>query len=99
MKIHELMREVAEVATRRKALEAQEKELKDQLLVAMRKAKTMREKTEYGSFTIKPYTRYEYSEEVVSLEESLKIKKQDEVERGVAKAIVTESVAFSPAKE
>jgi hypothetical protein len=97
-KIQTLMQQVAEIATARKDLEVQERAMKEALLEEMKKKGTEKEKNEYGSFTIKPYTKWHYSAAVVTLEEDLKIRKADEVEQGIASAEVTESLTFLPAK-
>lgn len=97
-KLESLMAQVAEVASERKELEIKEKALKDALLVEMHKVGKDKEKNEYGSFTIKQYKKWKYSEAVDELSTQLKLKQADEQDQGIAECEVTESVAFSPVK-
>lgn len=97
-KIQTLMGQVAEAATERKNVEEKEKALKAALLTEMKKVGIFKEKTDYGSFTIKPYTKYTYSDRLQKAEEELKLRKISEVEQGVAVAEVTESLTFTAIK-
>lgn len=92
------MQQVAEVALQRKELEVQEKALKDALLAEMKKLGKDKEKTEYGSFLVKPYTKWYYSEATTAMAQALKIKQIEEQEKGIAAAEVTESLTFTPTK-
>jgi hypothetical protein len=97
-KLQTLMQQVAETASERKELEVKEKALKDALLAEMHKEGKDKEKNDYGSFTIKQYKKWKYSEAVMDLSTQLKLKQADEQDQGIAECEVTESVAFSPAK-
>jgi hypothetical protein len=97
-KLQTLMQQVAETASERKELEVKEKALKDALLVEMHKEGKDKEKNDYGSFTIKQYKKWKYSEAVQELSTKLKLAQADEQDQGLAQCEVSESVAFSPAK-
>ena len=92
------MVQVAQVATERKELEVKEQALKEALLEEMRMAGLSKEKTEYGSFTVKPYTKWTYSEKLVAKKNKVKEDELNEQRQGIAVAVVTESLTFTPVK-
>lgn len=93
------MEQVAEVATQRKELEVKEQALKEALLNEMKQAGVSKEKTDYGSFSIKPYTKWVYSDKLVNEKLKIKEKEIDEQRSGIAQAVVTESITFTAVKE
>lgn len=93
-----LMEQVAEVALERKQLEVKEQALKEALLEEMRMAGLTKEKTEYGSFTVKPYTKWIYSEKLVAKKSKIKEEELNEQRQGIAVAEITESLTFTPVK-
>lgn len=97
-KMQTLMEQVAQVATERKELEVKEQALKEALLEEMRSAGVAKEKTDYGSFTIKPYTRWTYSEKLVAKKNKIKEEEVNEQRQGIAVAEVTESLTFTATK-
>lgn len=97
-KMDTLMEQVAEVATQRKELEVKESALKEVLLEEMRSAGLTKEKKEYGSFTIKPYTKWVYSDKLVAKKSKIKEEELNEQRQGIAVAEVTESLTFTAAK-
>jgi hypothetical protein len=97
-KMQTLMEQVAAVATQRKELEVQESALKVALLEEMRVAGVNKEKTDYGSFTIKPYTKWIYSDKLVSKKNKIKEEEINEQRQGIATAEVTESLTFTAVK-
>jgi hypothetical protein len=97
-KLEVLMRDIADTVTLKKELEDKEKALKDLLLEEMRKEGKEKEKNDFGSFTIKQYRKWTYTEAVQELSTKLKLAQADEQDQGLAQCEVTESVAFSPAK-
>ena len=92
------MEQVAEVAIERKQLEVKESALKEALLEEMRMAGLTKEKTEYGSFTVKPYTKWVYSDKLVAKKTKIKEEELNEQRQGIAVAEVTESLTFTPVK-
>jgi len=97
-KLEVLMKDVAETAALRKELEEKEKTLKEVLLEEMRKEGKEKEKNDFGSFTIKQYKKWTYTEAVQELSTKLKLAQADEQDQGLAQCDVSESVAFSPVK-
>ena len=93
-----LMEQVAEVAIERKQLEVKEQALKEALLEEMRMAGLTKEKTEYGSFTVKPYTKWVYSDKLLAKKTKIKEEELNEQRQGIAVAEVTESLTFTPVK-
>jgi hypothetical protein len=94
-KMQTLMEQVAQVATERKELEVKESALKAALLDEMRSAGLSKEKTEYGSFTIKPYTKWIYSDKLVAKKSKIKEEEINEQRQNIAIAEVTESLTFT----
>jgi len=92
-----LMQHIAETAQERKMLEVKEKALKDELLEAMKAAGLEKQATQFGSFTVAHRTSYEYTDVVKKLEDSVKMKKVEEVEKGLAKQEVTDYILFKEA--
>ena len=97
-KMDSLMEQVAQVATERKELEVKEQALKEALLEEMRSAGLTKEKTDYGSFTIKPYTKWIYSDKLVAKKNKIKEEEINEQRQGVATAEITESLTFTAVK-
>lgn len=93
-----LLKEVADAIQLRKELEVKEKALKDALLLELKKANKESDESEVGKVTIARRSYYTYSEMVTKLEEEVKIKKVEEVEKGIAKEEVTEYLLFKEAK-
>lgn len=85
-------KELARLATEKKAIEAQEVEIKQKLINEMKALKLSSYKADYGSFTLGERRSYTYSPEVKSLEDSLKMKKVEEEERGIAEVKVSEYI-------
>jgi hypothetical protein len=93
-----LMAQVADVAIERKELEVKEKALKEALLAEMNKVGTKKEQTEYGTFTVKPYTKWTYSDKLIAKKEKIKVEELNEQRQGIAVAEITESITFTVAK-
>lgn len=97
-KMQTLMEQVATVTAEIEELEVKQGALKQALLEEMRAAGLSKEKTEYGSFTIKPYTKWVYSDKLVAKKLKIKEEEVNEQRQGVAKAEVSESLTFRAIK-
>lgn len=91
--------EYASLSTQIKELEAKRAALKPVLVENLKKTKDGKEDLGYGVITLYPTTTWKYSEAIVDKEEKLKIAKVREQEKGIAKAVVSESVRFTPKKD
>ncbi len=96
--LESLMSQVADVATERKELEVKEKALKEALLAEMKKEGLSKEQTTYGTFSIKPYTKWVYSDKLLAKKEKIKVEELNEQRQGIAVAEITESITFTAAK-
>lgn len=82
-----------------KALEAERKELKEQIMQELKKAKLEKVESEYGKFTIASRPVYTYSDKVTELLEKVKIVKIKEEQKGIATNTPTEYVLFTANKD
>lgn len=87
-----LSAEYAELVLAENVLTARKEELKAKIKEGMTAAGADRIETNQGTFSIFKTTRYEYSPAVKALQE-------EEKEKGIAKANVSETFKFTPLKE
>jgi len=80
----EIYKQYAELKLQAELLDEQMKSVKEQIMSDMRSRLVSSEKHDYGSFTIASRKTYKYSKNVELMEESVKIAKIEEVERGIA---------------
>jgi len=92
--INILVKQLSEVAQERKELEVKEKALKEALIEELHETGKDFADTEYGKATIARRSYYKYSEVIDKLEAEVKIKKVEEVEKGIAEESVTEYILF-----
>ncbi len=91
-----LSRELVEVNSNLKELELKASVLKESILEELIKQGKDTHDGAFGKATIARRRSYEFSSGVLKAEENIKIVKQDEIERGVAKESVTEYLTFKP---
>ena len=93
------MQQLASTAQEKKQLEVKEKALKDALLQEIKNEGKEKETLDgVGTFTIARRTSYKYTEAVDKLNETLKLKKVEEEEKGIAEAQITEYILFKEVK-
>lgn len=91
-----IYKEYADIKFQTKALELREAELKKAILNDLKSQKLNKVESEFGNFTVASKNKYTYSKKIQKLEEDLKIKKNEEVEKGNAKVEVTEYIMYKP---
>jgi hypothetical protein len=77
-----------------KTLENKIKELRSKILAELNKKRMDKDVTPYGTFTICKRTSWDYTDKIKKMEESIKLEKINEQEKGKAKASVTEYLKF-----
>lgn len=94
----DLYKELARIQAKRKILEAQENELKIEILSDMEKAGETTKTNTYGKFTIGKRISFTYSKSVDALMEKIKLAKVIEEQKGIAKAKETKFIVFTANK-
>lgn len=98
--MEKLLKEYAEVREEREKIEALESKIKDKILDAMKKDDAVKVEADFGTFSRATRLSWTYSKAVVKKEEDLKILKEKEQKKGIAKSTATEYLAFrKPSKE
>lgn len=82
-----------------KVLEAERKELKEQIMLELKKAKVEKVESEFGKFTIASRPVYTYSDKIIALLEKVKIAKVKEEQKGIAVNTPTEYILFTANKD
>lgn len=90
-----LYKELATLQAQRKVLEAQEAQVKLQIIDAMEESGELQVVTEYGKATISHRTTYTYTEAVAKITEKLKLAKTKEEQSGKATAKETTYLTFT----
>lgn len=86
-----------ELEERFKALEQEKQELRAVILDDLRQNNLDKIESEvFGSFTVAHKTSWKYSPAIVKLEEKVKIAKDKEQKKGVAKPVVTDYLLYKP---
>lgn len=80
-------------------LEAKKESLKGDLIESLKDEPEGKVETDFGNFTLGSRQVWKYSDAIKSKEESLKIAKDKEQKKGIAKATTTEYVVFTIPKE
>lgn len=88
--------EYAKIRKQREELEKEEALLLNVIIEEMKERKVVKETFEFGSFTVAHRTNYTYSNKVKELVEKVKLAQLKEVEKGTAKAKVTNYLIFKP---
>lgn len=94
-----LLKKYVEIRTRREELEAQEGELRTDIVNAMQRSGQEKIVGDLGSFTVATKSKWTYSPKVKKLEDAVKIEKQKEQEKGIALSEETNYLLFKPVKE
>lgn len=81
------------------SLETLEADLKLKLIEDMKTKNSVKEELPFGRFSIKTRKNYTYSPAIKELEDAVKIKKIEEVEKGVAVMSETQYVEFKEVTE
>ena len=97
-KIKTLCKELYNITSERKELEIKEKAIKASLIEELKANKLAFADTEYGKAKIARRPYYTYSKVVEAMEEQVKLKKIEEVEKGIAEESVTEYILFKELK-
>lgn len=95
----QLLRKYRDVKRKKKALEEQESELKDQILKEMEKEGAKKIENEYGTFTVATSAKWKYSEAVEKLKEKMKLEQVKEQQKGVAEKEEVPYLVFTSPKE
>lgn len=90
----EIYKQYAELMQASKAIDTQLDEIKAQIVEDMKSRQAKSEKHEYGTFTLASRKKISYSENIKTLEESVKIAKIEEEEKGIATIEMTEFLTF-----
>lgn len=90
----EIYKQYAELVQASKAIETQLDELKAKIVEDMKSREVKSEKQEFGTFTITSRKKISYSENIKELENSVKIAKIEEEEKGIATIEQTEFLTF-----
>lgn len=94
-----LFRKYASLRAKMKTLEAEEAELKEEILGTMKSQKVDKSETAWGIFTIGTRPSWTYTAAVKALEEKWKLAKVKEEQSGAAKKKLTEFLRFTEPKE
>jgi len=95
----ELLKKYADLRAKREALEAEEDELKAEIVKDMQKNKLKKLESEFGVFTVATRTTYKYTGKIKELEEKVKLAKLKEEEQGKAEASETTHLRYTPKSE
>ena len=90
----EIYKQYAELVAQANMLEYQITELKAKIVEDMKSRDTKSEKHEYGTFTMTSRKKVSYTYKIKELENSVKIAKIEEEEKGLATIETTEFLTF-----
>ncbi len=90
----EIYKQYAELVQASKILETQLDELKAQIVEDMKTREVKSDKQEFGTFTLASRKKVSYSENIKTLENSVKLAKIEEEEQGIATIEQTEFLTF-----
>jgi len=90
----EIYKQYAELVQASKAIETQLEELKVKIVEDMKNREVKSDKQEFGTFTISSRKKISYSENIKTLENSVKLAKIEEEEKGIATIEQTEFLTF-----
>lgn len=90
-----LYRDLAKLQEKRKAIEAQEAEIKTAIIEDMESRGEMSNVTTCGKATISVRTSYEYTDAIKKLADNLKLAQVKEVQRGKATMKTTKYLLFT----
>lgn len=88
------LKKYATLRAKIEVLQNEESELKAQILEDLQKQKLDKVVSDYGKFTVASRKSYKYSQKVIDLEEKVKIAKDKEVLKGIAKESITNYLVF-----
>jgi len=94
----ETLQRYAELEEHKRAIDAEQKQIKDEALSFMKEAGAEKIESDFGSLKIVGRKSWTYSEKVGALEDAVKSQKKAEEEDGTATAEVKESLTFYPIK-
>lgn len=97
--MEKLLKEYAVVREQREEIEALESKIKDKILDAMKKDETIKVEADFGTFSRATRLSWTYSKAVEKKEEDIKILKEKEQKKGIAKSTATEYLAFRAPKK
>lgn len=92
-------KEYAAIMAKISDLEKERDELKGVLIEKLKDEPENKKKFDWGNFTLAFRKNWSYSDKVKAMEEKVKIAKDKEQKKGIAKATVTEFVMFTIPKE
>ncbi len=95
----ELLSEYVKIQQKIDELDAVKTALREKILKDLAKTPEKKEVTDWGTFTVVPLTKWEYTPAVKALEDKVKIAKDKEQKKGLAKAVVSESLRFTVKKD
>lgn len=90
----EIYKQYADLMQQSKALDTQLEEVKAQIVEDMKTREVKTEKHEFGTFTMTSRKKVSYSDNIKELENSVKIAKIEEEEKGIATIETTEFLTF-----
>ena len=93
-KINTLSTELQSIALQKKELANKEEVIKAALLEAMHKEGLDKLTVEYGTISRGVRTSYKFTEAIKKLEDKVKIKKDEEIKKGLAEPKTTEYLSF-----
>src|SRR3990167_1839552 len=93
-----LLAEYKQLEADYKALEAKRVAMRTQIVEMLKVEGVKKAETDYGVFTVGTREVWAYTEKVKTLEEKVKIAKQKEQQKGLAKSTVTEYLVYTPEK-
>lgn len=88
------LKKYAALRSKIEALQNEELELKAEILEYLQKQKLEKVESDYGKFTVASRRNYKYSDRVAELEEKVKMAKDKEVQKGIAKESITNYLVF-----
>lgn len=81
-----------------KALEIKRNDMRTMIVAMLKEEGVKKAETEFGNFTVGSREVWTYTAKVKDLEEKVKIQKQKEQQKGLAKSSVTEYLVYTPEK-
>ena len=81
----DLYKQYATIRAKQDVLDSIEKDLKNRILQDMQSKKLVKEKFEFGSFTVASKKNYIFSNKIKKLEENVKLAKEVEITKKIAK--------------
>lgn len=90
---------LAELKKIQEEAKKEESLIKEELIEDMKDRGSKTDKTVYGTFSITTRKSYKYSNKVKDMADDLKIKQQEEIEKGIALVTENNFITFKPNKE